>query len=47
VMNYLKASGLPICLLINFGRPKVEIRRFVPYDVWKQNKPMTSGKNRV
>ena len=47
VMNYLKASGLPICLLVNFGRPKVEIRRFVPYDVWKQNKPMTTGRNRV
>ena len=40
VMNYLKASSLPICLLINFGRPKIEIRRFVPYDVWKQNKPL-------
>jgi len=37
-MNYLKASDLPICLLINFGRPKIEIRRFVPYDVWKENK---------
>jgi GxxExxY protein len=39
-MNYLKASGLPICLLINFGRPKIEIRRFVPYDVWKETKPL-------
>ncbi len=38
-MNYLKASGMPICLLINFGRPKIEIRRFVPHDVWKENKP--------
>jgi hypothetical protein len=38
-MNYLKASGMPICLLMNFGRPKIEIRRFVPYDVWKENKP--------
>ena len=38
-MNYLKASGMPICLLMNFGRPKIEIRRFVPYDVWKDNKP--------
>jgi len=37
-MNYLKASGLPVCLLINFGRPKIEVRRFVPYDVWKENK---------
>ena len=39
-MNYLKASGMPICLLINFGRPKIEIRRFVPYDIWKENKPL-------
>lgn len=46
VMNYLKASGLPICLLINFGRPKIEIRRFVPYDTWKQNKPMIAYRNR-
>ena len=38
-MNYLKASNMPICLLINFGRPKIEIRRFVPYDVWKENQP--------
>ena len=46
VMNYLKASGLPICLLINFGRPKIEIRRFVPYDVWKQNKPVITRRIR-
>lgn len=26
-LNYLKATGLPLCLLINFGKPKVEIRR--------------------
>ena len=26
-LNYLKATNLPICLLINFGRPKVEIKR--------------------
>ena len=35
-LNYLKASGLPVCLLINFGRPKIEVRHFVPYDIWKQ-----------
>ncbi len=28
-MNYLKATGLNICLLINFFRPKVEIKRVV------------------
>jgi hypothetical protein len=25
--NYLRATGKPLCLVINFGRPKVEIRR--------------------
>jgi GxxExxY protein len=28
-LNYLKATGLHICLLINFGTPKVEIKRIV------------------
>jgi len=27
-LNYLKATGLPVCLLINFGKGKIEIRRF-------------------
>lgn len=27
-LNYLKATGLPLCLLLNFGKPRVEIRRF-------------------
>ena len=26
-LNYLKATGLHVCLLINFGNPKVEIKR--------------------
>lgn len=28
-MNYLNASGYTICLLINFGSPKLEVRRIV------------------
>ena len=28
-LNYLKATGLKICLLINFGKPKVEVKRVV------------------
>ena len=26
-LNYLNATGLKTCLLLNFGRPKVELRR--------------------
>ena len=26
-LNYLNATGKPICLLINFGKPKVDIKR--------------------
>ena len=29
LMNYLKASGLRVGLLINFGRPKLQYRRMV------------------
>ena len=28
-LNYLKATGLHVCLLLNFGTPKVQIRRLV------------------
>ncbi len=28
-LNYLKATGIGTCLLINFGKPKVEIKRLV------------------
>jgi GxxExxY protein len=28
-LNYLRASGLSICLLVNFQRPKVEWKRIV------------------
>jgi GxxExxY protein len=26
-LNYLRVTGLPLCLLLNFGKPRVEIRR--------------------
>jgi len=28
-LNYLKATGLTVCLLINFGKPRVEVKRIV------------------
>ena len=28
-LNYLKAAGYPICLLLNFGQPRLQIKRFV------------------
>jgi GxxExxY protein len=28
-VNYLKATGMKVCLLLNFGQPKVEIKRFI------------------
>jgi GxxExxY protein len=28
-MNYLRATGLKLCLLINFGNPRVENKRIV------------------
>jgi GxxExxY protein len=26
-VNYLKATGLPLCLLLNLGKPRLEIKR--------------------
>ena len=28
-MNYLKATGFRVCLLLNFGKPRVEVKRIV------------------
>ncbi|MFZ5880214.1 MAG: GxxExxY protein [Chloroflexota bacterium] len=38
-LNYLRATGLEICLLINFGRTKIEIKRLRPYTDWQNRKP--------
>ena len=27
-LNYLKATGNPVCLLLNFGKTKLDVRRF-------------------
>ena len=28
-LNYLKATGLQLCLLLNFGKPRLEVKRVV------------------
>jgi hypothetical protein len=28
-MNYLRATGMHLCLHLNFGKPRLEIRRIV------------------
>jgi GxxExxY protein len=28
-LNHLKATGLHLCLLLNFGKPRLEIKRIV------------------
>ena len=35
-MNYVRATGLPICLLLNFGTPKLQIKRIAgPRGPWQ------------
>ncbi len=38
-LNYLRATGAEVCLLINFGRPKIEIKRLLPSVYWKTSNP--------
>ena len=33
-LNYLRSTGLQVCLLLNFGAQKLEIRRLVPGPFW-------------
>lgn len=33
-LNYLRATNLPVCLLVNFYRPKIEIKRLVASQAW-------------
>jgi GxxExxY protein len=37
-LNYLRATGLAVCLLVNFYRPKLEIRRIIPHASWKASR---------
>lgn len=33
-LNYLKATGIEVCLLVNFGKPEVKIRRVSAKREW-------------
>lgn len=33
-LNYLRSTGQKVCLFLNFGGPKLEIRRLVPSPSW-------------
>jgi hypothetical protein len=37
-MNYLKATGFNICLLLNFFKPRMEVKRIV-YHLVEPNHP--------
>ena len=46
-LNYLRASGLGVCLLVNMGIAKPEIRRLVPGKDWKPvRKEIETGEER-
>jgi GxxExxY protein len=36
-LNYLKATGFEICLLFNFGKPELQIKRLVARKEWLKN----------
>jgi GxxExxY protein len=38
-LNYLRATGLGTCLLINFGKSRIQIRHLHPSPNWKLAKP--------
>ncbi len=34
-INYLRATGIELCLLLNFGKPRVEVKRIVLSELFK------------
>ena len=36
-LNYLRATGLETCLLINFGKPRIQVRNLKPSPQWKSS----------
>ena len=42
-LNYLKATGLKVCLLMNFGTSKIQIRRLMMGRSIKNTEPVMDG----
>jgi GxxExxY protein len=38
-LNYLRATGLSACILINFGKSRIQVRHLHPSPNWKSAKP--------
>lgn len=38
-LNYLRATGMGTCLLINFGKTRIQVRRLHPSPNWKTAQP--------
>lgn len=45
VLNYLKATGHGVALLLNFGAPSLEWKRFVPSHQWSIQSDCSSTKS--
>lgn len=37
-LNYLRATNCEVCLVINSGRSKIEIKRLLPHTDWKDKR---------
>jgi len=44
-LNYLKATGLKVCLLVNFGKPRADIKRIILGYPGEQPQPHTDKVN--
>jgi GxxExxY protein len=35
-LNYLKVTGFKVCLLLNFGKPELQVKRISPRKEWSK-----------